>query len=120
MKLNSLPDLHLLLTDRAKQPAASSDERHAGKGKLVRISLHTKGRKGKSVTIISGLQLNPTAVKDIARILKEHCGAGGTVKDRDIELQGDHRTRAAGRLREMNYVIRQVESKSSHRARNLR
>jgi translation initiation factor 1 len=79
---------------------------HDGKGKSVGISLETKGRRGKSVTIISGLQHNPATMKEIARILKEHCGTGGTVKDGNIELQGDQRTRAAEELRKMNYAVR--------------
>ncbi len=107
MKLNSLSELHQLLPDDDKPIRVAPDEKHNGKGKSVRISLDTKGRKGKSVTIISGLQHNPTTMKDIARILKEHCGTGGTVKDGDIELQGDQRTRAATKLSQMNYAVKQ-------------
>ena len=69
------------------------------------ISLETKGRKGKSVTIVSGLRHNPTTMKEIARILKEACGTGGTVKGGDIELQGDQRERAAKELQKMNYIV---------------
>lgn len=106
MKLNSLSDLQKLLPENARQSGVTPDKRHDGKGKSVRLALDTKGRKGKSVTIISGLQHNPATMKDIARILKEHCGTGGTVKDGDIELQGDQRVRAAARLNGMNYVVR--------------
>jgi len=42
---------------------------------------------------------------DIARILKQHCGAGGTVKEGHIEIQGDQRQRIAEKLRSMNYVV---------------
>ncbi len=108
MKLNSLSDLSRLLPETERPSNVSSDERHDGKGRPVRISLDTKGRKGKSVTIVSCLQHNPTTMKDIARILKEHCGTGGTVKDGDIELQGDQRTRAAAKLADMNYVVKQL------------
>jgi translation initiation factor 1 len=106
MKLNSLSDLQQLLPPGSKPSATSLDKRHDGKSKTVRISLDTKGRKGKSVTIVAGLQHNPTTMKDIARILKEYCGTGGTVKDGDIELQGDQRVRASAKLREMNYVVK--------------
>ncbi len=78
---------------------------HDGKGKKVRVRLDTHGRKGKIVTLVSGLVHNPDTMNDIARILKTHCGAGGTVKDRNIEIQGDQRARVSDKLREMNYVV---------------
>jgi translation initiation factor 1 len=103
MKLKSLSELRQILPG---SQATDRDERtHDGKGRTVRIFLETKGRKGKSVTIVSGLQHNPETMKEIARTLKERCGSGGTVKDGNIELQGDQRERAAGELKRMNYVV---------------
>ena len=84
----------------------SRKQKHDGKGKSIHLSLDTHGRKGKSVTIISGVQHNPETMEDIARILKQYCGTGGTVKEGKIELQGDQRTRAAEKLKEMNYVVK--------------
>ena len=78
---------------------------HDGKGAKLRIQLDTQARKGKTVTLIIGLMHNPDTMKDIARILKQFCGAGGTVKDRIIEIQGDHRERVGEKLREMNYKV---------------
>ncbi len=78
---------------------------HDGKGKNVRVWLDTHGRKGKVVTIVSGLQHNPDTVEDIARLLKQYCGAGGTVKGREIEIQGDQRKRVAEKLAQLNYVV---------------
>ncbi len=78
---------------------------HDGKGRKVRVWLDTQGRKGKTVTVVSGLQHNPDTKEDIARILKQHCGAGGTVKDGNIEIQGDQRKRVGEKLAEMNYVV---------------
>jgi len=107
-KLSSLSDLGQLLTDadRKQLPPEVKKHEHDGKGKTVRIKLDTKGRKGKSVTLVEGLQHNPTTMAEIARILKQHCGAGGTVKEGQIEIQGDQRERVAEKLREMNYVVR--------------
>ncbi len=45
-------------------------------------------------------------MREIAQILKERCGTGGTVKDGNIELQGDQRERAGGELGRMNYRVR--------------
>jgi translation initiation factor 1 len=102
MKLKSLSDLQGLLPPLPEKAGRT----HDGNGATVRISLETKGRKGKSVTLVSGLQHNPATMKEIARMLKEHCGAGGTVKDRTIELQGDQRVRARAFLEQMNYAVK--------------
>lgn len=78
---------------------------HDGKGKKVKVWLDTQGRKGKVVTVISGLMHNPDTMEDIARLLKQHCGAGGTVKEKNIEIQGDQRKRIQEKLQELNYVV---------------
>jgi len=106
MKLKSLSDLHQLLPNSTQAPGIAAAGTHGGKGKTFHISLETKGRKGKSVTIVSGLQHNPATMKAIARMLKEQCGTGGTVKDGNIELQGDQRARATEQLQKMNYIVR--------------
>ena len=106
MKFKSLSDLRQLLPNSPQSPPEALTETHDGKGKAVRLSLDTKGRKGKSVTLVSGLQHNPATMKEIAGILKEHCGTGGTVKDGNIELQGDQRVRAVEKLQRMNYVVK--------------
>ena len=84
----------------------SQKQKYDGNGSTVHLSLESHGRKGKSVTIVSGLHHNPAAMEDIARILKQFCGTGGTVKEGTIELQGDQRVRAAEKLKEMNYVVK--------------
>ncbi len=109
MKLRSLSDLELLLTEseRKKLHSEKTPEKkaHSGKGKSVRVTLDTAGRKGKSVTVISGLQHNPATMEEVARILKQHCGAGGTVKNGTIEIQGDQRENVTKKLREMEYDL---------------
>ena len=57
----------------------------------VRVGRETKGRKGKGVTVITGLPLDVAALETLAKELKKRCGSGGTVKDGVIEIQGDHR-----------------------------
>ena len=65
---------------------------HAPKGDgNVRVGRETKGRKGKGVTVITGLPLTHDALKSLAQKLKQKCGSGGTVKNGVIEIQGDHR-----------------------------
>ena len=57
----------------------------------IRISIESKGRKGKGVTLVTGLELNEAELKTLAKKLKALCGSGGTVKNSVIEVQGDHR-----------------------------
>ena len=55
----------------------------------VRVQASRKGRKGKTVTVISGFQLKPETLELLLKQLKTQCGAGGTIKDNNIEIQGD-------------------------------
>lgn len=57
---------------------------------VVRVSRQTKGRGGKSVTLIKGLALDTVALASLGKQLRTACGSGGTVKDGVIEIQGDH------------------------------
>ncbi|BDX02845.1 MAG: translation initiation factor Sui1 [Marinomonas sp.] len=66
------------------------DDTVVGDGK-VRIALETKGRKGKGVTVVTGLPLTEDKLKTLGKKLKTQCGTGGAVKDGHIEIQGDHR-----------------------------
>ncbi|MBL8025323.1 MAG: stress response translation initiation inhibitor YciH [Fibrobacteres bacterium] len=63
----------------------------APSGNGVRVSRETKGRKGKGVTIVTGLSMNFNDINDLARFLKQRCASGGTVNEGIIEIQGDHR-----------------------------
>lgn len=67
------------------------------------IRRETKGRGGKTVTVVRDLQLSPEDLKALATQLKQACGTGGTVKDGAIEIQGDHREKIAARLRSLGY-----------------
>ncbi|MBM3225003.1 MAG: translation initiation factor Sui1 [Candidatus Tectomicrobia bacterium] len=75
---------------------------------VVRVGRETKGRKGKGVTIITGVPLEPAALQQLATQLKQHCGAGGTLKDGVIELQGDHRDRVIAVLRQRGYQVKRA------------
>jgi translation initiation factor 1 len=73
---------------------------------IVRIGRETKGRKGKGVTVITGLPLNEQGLQKLATDLKRKCGAGGTVKDNTIEIQGDHRDLLVVELAARGYTVR--------------
>jgi len=72
------------------QCVCKSESAPEGDG-IVRISLDTKGRKGKGVTLIKGILLAPSDLKKLAKELKQKCGVGGAVKNECFEIQGDHR-----------------------------
>ena len=58
---------------------------------IVRVARQTAGRRGKGVTVVSGVPLSPSGLTQLCKELKQKCGAGGTVKGGLIEIQGDHR-----------------------------
>lgn len=89
---------------RIKEAEPSNTIRHLDG--IVRLSRETKGRKGKGVTIITGLDPNREDMKALAKKLKQLCGTGGTVKDGIIEIQGDHRELLAGYLREAGHTVK--------------
>ncbi len=69
----------------------------------VRVSRESKGRRGKTVTIISGLSLDDANLQELAARLKQICGTGGTVKDGKIEIQGDQCDRIMTELQSRGY-----------------
>ncbi|MCF8777897.1 stress response translation initiation inhibitor YciH [Vibrio sp. IRLE0018] len=72
------------------KPEEQQSERPKGDG-IVRIQRETKGRKGKGVSVVTGLDLDDAPLKLLAAELKKICGCGGSVKDGNIEIQGDVR-----------------------------
>ncbi len=73
---------------------------------IVRVSLETKGRKGKGVTVVKGLGLAPEALAALGKQLKAACGSGGTVKDGTIEIQGDHRELVIAALAKQGHTVK--------------
>ncbi|MBD2020570.1 translation initiation factor [Leptolyngbya sp. FACHB-36] len=57
----------------------------------VRVETSRSGRKGKTVTIVRGFQASPETLADLLKKLKTLCGAGGTAKENELEIQGDHK-----------------------------
>ncbi len=67
-----------------------------------------KRRKGKTVTVVTGLDPDASHLGDILRRLKSECAAGGTVAGDRIEIQGDHRERVQAILLELGYPAKQA------------
>lgn len=64
------------------------------------------GRGGKVVSVVKNLVLSEDDLKSLAKILKQECGTGGTVKDGKIEIQGEYRERMAGVLTKLGYKVK--------------
>lgn len=79
----------------------------AGDG-VVRVSRETKGRKGKGVTLITGIPLEEKELKAFAKLLKARCGTGGTVKDGVVEIQGDQRDLLVPLLQEKGWQVKKA------------
>jgi translation initiation factor 1 len=62
-------------------------------------------RYGKIVTKIEGIEDTAIDINKLAKILKNRCAAGGTVKGRVIELQGDHKKKASAVLKDNGYNV---------------
>lgn len=75
-------------------------------GGPVRVGRETKGRKGAGVSVVTGLPLADRDLEALARELKAACGAGGTVRDGVIEIQGDHRDRLVAELVRRGYAAK--------------
>lgn len=77
----------------------------AGDG-IVRLRHETKGRKGKGVTVISGVPLAASALQQLGKQLKARCGCGGTVKDGVIEIQGEHVALLMAELQQRGWQVK--------------
>ena len=75
-------------------------------GQTVTITIDRKRRRGKTVTIVSGIHLGPADMEELARRLRVSCGAGGTLDGSVIEVQGDHRERLSGYLSSLGVKVK--------------
>lgn len=103
------PRCHRLLTAcRCKRKAPRNPLGDAPRDGVVRVGRQTKGRKGQGVTIVTGVPLAGAALEQLARSLKATCGAGGTVRDGTIEIQGEHRARLVPLLEARGWRVKRV------------
>jgi len=73
---------------------------------IVRIGRETKGRKGKGVTVVTGISLPAAELEALATRLKKRCGSGGTVRAGVIEIQGDHRDLLVAELDRLGFKVK--------------
>jgi translation initiation factor 1 len=75
---------------------------------IVRVSRETKGRGGKAVTVVRGLALDEAALAALGKRIRGACGAGGTVKDGVLEVQGDHADRVVAWLQQDGWTVKRA------------
>jgi len=92
------------LRNQTKQPRAVKSL--PPNQQTVYLHRDSKGRGGKTVTLIKKLVLSEEDMKELARKLKQVCGSGGTVKEDVIEIQGEHREKIADALVKMGYKVK--------------
>ncbi len=73
---------------------------------IIRIRREVKGRKGKQVTVVSGLPIADNSLKRTAAHLKRVCGTGGSIKDGCVIIQGDHRNKVLSELHKQGYSVK--------------
>lgn len=93
-------------TDQGRIDTPNAEPERAASDGIVRIQRETKGRKGKGVTLVTGLPLLPDEMKALAKKLKKHCGVGGSVKNECIEIQGDQRENCKAWLEKQGYKVK--------------
>lgn len=83
---------------------ASDDQATLAPGaQQLRVLLDTSGRAGKQVTLVAGFVGKADDLELLAKNLKTKCGVGGSVKDGEILIQGDHREKVRAILKNSGY-----------------
>jgi len=78
------------------------------KGATLKVGRETAGRRGKGVTTVFDTPFSEAQLQELAGILKQKCGTGGTVKDGRIEIQGDQRERIIAELEKLGYKVKRA------------
>ena len=86
-------------------PRGAPPEAQSGDG-VVRVRREKKGRGGKTVTTATGIPLPAADLRELAKLLRRHCGSGGTVKQGVVEIQGDHLETVVAQLEERGYPVK--------------
>jgi translation initiation factor 1 len=102
-RINICPTCKQLYKDcRCDQPSTPVKKSDG----IVRVMRDRKQRGGKTVTVISGVQGDDATITALAQQLKKLCGSGGTAKDGNIEIQGDHCDKVMTKLTALGYKVK--------------
>lgn len=91
--------------DNAPEIESEEEESEVYATAPLRVYLDRKSRGGKEVTIVKGFDLaeKEEHIKTLGKLLKQKCGVGGAVKNREILVQGNHRDKVIDLLKKEGY-----------------
>ena len=87
-----------------QEEQSAADTLPAGRQRL-RVKLETKHRAGKTVTLVDGFVGTDEDREELGKKLKNYCGTGGSAKDGEIIVQGDHRDKVLQWLLKNGYTL---------------
>ena len=93
---------------KAPIPERPASKEPTKKPVTLKVGRETAGRRGKGVTTVFDVPVDENGLKELAAMLKQRCGTGGTVKDGRIEIQGDLRERIVAELEKLGYKVKRV------------
>lgn len=74
----------------------------------LRVQLDKKQRAGKQVTLVTGFVGKDDDLQTLCKLLKNKCGVGGSAKEGEIIIQGDHKTKVADLLTKEGYSVKVI------------
>ncbi len=92
------PDYHYQKEDEESEATLPKEKQ------LLRVSLDKRNRKGKAVTLVTGFRGSDEDLQELGKLLKMRCGVGGSAKEGEIIVQGDHRTKVLDILQNEGYA----------------
>lgn len=96
------PDYHYQGGETEEEPTLPKEKQ------MLRVSLDKRNRKGKAVTLITGFTGTDEDLEILGKLLKTKCGVGGSAKDGEIIVQGDHRQKVLEILQKEGYAKSRV------------
>jgi translation initiation factor 1 len=101
---SSMPLVYSTNPDYIQPNAEEEKQTLAPEEQLLRVILETKHRAGKTVTIVYGFEGADADLETLGKALKNFCGTGGSVKDGEIIIQGDHRQKVFQYLKQKGFA----------------
>tara|TARA_B100000768_G_scaffold45923_1_gene44711 strand:+ start:252 stop:587 length:336 start_codon:yes stop_codon:yes gene_type:complete len=107
-KLSSLSDLKSMINPEDLSLNNPRQEKKSLRKQNLEAHYSKKGRAGKPVTVIKCFKGSKDEMKELAKILKNKCGVGGSVKDGEIIIQGEYRDKITSILGSMGYSVKRI------------
>lgn len=108
-KLNSLDALaSIQFNNLAPDPEPVQETAPEVKPQQLEAHFSNKGRAGKTVTIIKGFEGDVQEIKALAKMLKNHVGVGGSIKNGEIIIQGNYRKQLMEKLKSLGHQVKRI------------